>query len=216
MSAVARGGRTVLFVSHNMASMTALCSRAILVDAGRVVLDGPTDATIRGYLTSVNKASNTRLADRTDRRGTGPLKFLEAWVEDEQGNRVDVVQSGNRVSIVAVYASDGSRAIRSPYIAFSVRDSAGRPLTDLQNHASSPDGGVFPASGRVKCTIPRLPLNEGDYYFSAYCSVDRTLSDHVVNAGKFRVSAGDFFGTGKVPDTRFPVFFQQTWHVEGR
>ena len=50
MAEAARGGRTVLYVSHNMATVRRLCSRCILLDKGRIVYDGDADTAIEGYL----------------------------------------------------------------------------------------------------------------------------------------------------------------------
>jgi lipopolysaccharide transport system ATP-binding protein len=214
MGDVTRKGRTVLFVSHNMAAMAALCSRAVLLEAGRVAVDSAADATIRSYLASVSEASEVRLADRTDRTGSGPLRFVDAWVEDEQGNRVDTVGTGRKVSLAASYAIPSGAAVRNPYIAFALRDSNGNWLTDLVNQNAGYGWESLPASGRVKCTIPRLPLNEGDYYFTVFCRVSGVVSDFVFDVRRFHVSAGDFFGTGKLPATRFPVLFPQSWHLD--
>jgi lipopolysaccharide transport system ATP-binding protein len=214
MGDVAQRGRTVLFVSHNLAAMSALCSRAVLLEAGRVVADGPADATVRRYLATVGEVSSTRLADRTDRAGSGPLAFTEAWVEDEQGNRVEAVRSGSMVTLAASYTTRGGAEVRNPYIAFALRDSNGNSLTDLGNESAGYGWEVLPPSGCVRCTLPSLPLNEGDYYFSAYCRVKGVVSDFVLDVRGFHVSAGDFFGTGKLPARRFPVLFPQSWHVE--
>ena len=49
MHEVSRGGRTVLFVSHNMAAINALTQRTLVLNAGRIVFDGPTPDAIRHY-----------------------------------------------------------------------------------------------------------------------------------------------------------------------
>src|SRR5437763_1479946 len=53
MESVARGGRTVLFVSHNMVAVRSLCSRSILLDQGNIIAEGEVGSTIDAYLTSV-------------------------------------------------------------------------------------------------------------------------------------------------------------------
>jgi lipopolysaccharide transport system ATP-binding protein len=50
MQDVSRGGRTVLFISHNMTAVSALCSRAIVLDQGRTVFDGAVQQGVRFYL----------------------------------------------------------------------------------------------------------------------------------------------------------------------
>lgn len=66
MHEVSRGGRTVLFVSHNMAAIQALCGRAIWLDRGGVAADGETADSIRRYLASSTDAAATP---------TGPLQI---------------------------------------------------------------------------------------------------------------------------------------------
>ncbi len=59
MKSAAEGGRTVLFVSHNMDAMSALCSRAILLEKGRLTADGPTHEVIARYLPKANRSELT-------------------------------------------------------------------------------------------------------------------------------------------------------------
>src|SRR5207249_9168260 len=80
-------GRTVIFVSHNMASVRALCERAILLDRGRVRADGPTDDVIARYLsTDVKATAAGAIADDTPRIGTGDarLNHVELLDRDRQ------------------------------------------------------------------------------------------------------------------------------------
>src|SRR5690606_16389311 len=71
MEDVAKGGRTVLFVSHNMAAITSLCSSAILLNSGRIVCAGDTDKVIKQYVQDSQESSIEDLKDRKDRTGDG-------------------------------------------------------------------------------------------------------------------------------------------------
>src|SRR5262249_34406094 len=64
-------GRTVLFVSHNMAAIESMCSSALMLVEGRCVTQGNTTAVLQYYLRDVSRASAMPLAERTDRRGSG-------------------------------------------------------------------------------------------------------------------------------------------------
>ncbi len=83
MQSVVRQGRTVLFVSHNMAAVKALCGRALLLDAGRVVADGQVDDVVDRYL-DVAKTSPPGGVIRPDavRSGTGEARFRRVEVLD--------------------------------------------------------------------------------------------------------------------------------------
>jgi lipopolysaccharide transport system ATP-binding protein len=69
MAEVARAGRTVVFVSHNLATIQALCQRAILLEGGKTVVDAPVDEAINHYLRGLEQAATSDLLARTDRDG---------------------------------------------------------------------------------------------------------------------------------------------------
>ena len=69
MAEVARAGRTVVFVSHNLATIQALCERAILLERGKVIADAPVEEAVTGYLRSLERAAATDLLERSDRDG---------------------------------------------------------------------------------------------------------------------------------------------------
>lgn len=73
MSEVSRDGRTVLFVSHNMAAVHRLCTRAVLLDHGRVITSGPTTAVMAAYLDRVAHASK-----KASGQGPTELSFKRA------------------------------------------------------------------------------------------------------------------------------------------
>ena len=72
MQDVSKSGRTVLFVSHNMASISNLCSRCLVVDKGTVVFDGNVENAIDNYYKSINSdIKKNLLKNRTDRKDLG-------------------------------------------------------------------------------------------------------------------------------------------------
>jgi len=75
MKDVANTGRTVLFVSHNMAAVRQLCSRAILLKKGELIDDGTPDDVIGRYLNSMSTQADLDLEERTDRLGSGETRI---------------------------------------------------------------------------------------------------------------------------------------------
>jgi lipopolysaccharide transport system ATP-binding protein len=81
MESVVQQGRTVLFVSHNMAAIKALCGRALLLDKGRVISEGPVDQVIERYLGLATASSSSGvIAEDAVRSGTGEARFRRAEV----------------------------------------------------------------------------------------------------------------------------------------
>src|SRR5205807_2678842 len=70
-----RNGRTVFFVSHNLAAVQSLCTRAIMLRGGRVANQGKTGDTIQQYLEATVAQTRIPLADRKDRTGTGTTRL---------------------------------------------------------------------------------------------------------------------------------------------
>ncbi len=79
MGEVAAIGRTVLFVSHQMASILSLCSRAIVFKRGEIEIDGSVDAAVQAYLSSFRVDTE----QPQDHRGGGPLRISDASVDAE-------------------------------------------------------------------------------------------------------------------------------------
>jgi lipopolysaccharide transport system ATP-binding protein len=101
MGNVARQGRTVVFVSHNMAAINALCSRCVILNAGEVEFDGPTkSATERYYAESLRMVSSSDLS-ASARDGTGKARFTSIHVQplDAEGQELEVAYPGCDLSI---------------------------------------------------------------------------------------------------------------------
>lgn len=96
-----REGRTILFVSHNLQAIRALCSRAILLDHGKLVKDGPTSEVIQTYLSSqktLTEVGNRSLADRLNRT-MGRLRISRVWITDGAGNEKWNFRAGEDMKI---------------------------------------------------------------------------------------------------------------------
>ena len=81
MSTVASEGRTVIFVSHHMPSVQSLCTRAALLDHGKVAEVGPPETIIGAYLRTVTGREPIPLDQRPDRRGDGSVRMVSVDIE---------------------------------------------------------------------------------------------------------------------------------------
>ena len=104
MEEVSSGGRTVLFVSHNMAMITSLCPSSILLDQGRVVAMGPSSQMVLKYLGRDVDASAAVDFTHGGRKIGDELATLRlAWIDDEAESRVHEVDIRNRFYINMEY-----------------------------------------------------------------------------------------------------------------
>ncbi len=102
MAEVARAGSTVIFVSHNLATIQALCQRAILLERGTVVTDAPVEEAVTGYLRALERAASDDLETRTDRDGRAweESKVKRLAVYDGDSDEPDVVVGGRGAKFV--------------------------------------------------------------------------------------------------------------------
>src|SRR5262249_30803945 len=103
MQRTASSGRTILYVSHNLASIQELCTRAIMLKGGRVVAEGSPQDVIRAYLADVKTVRNVSVEEWPERVGTGEARIIDLEIADGNGARSDNVLFGHdlRFTIVA-------------------------------------------------------------------------------------------------------------------
>jgi lipopolysaccharide transport system ATP-binding protein len=105
MSEAGRGGRTVLFVSHNMQAVRHLCDRVMLVRAGKLASDGPANVVVEQYLSTVNSSHSRRaLEDAIKALTPDPSFRLDAVSLLQDGQEIfDQISSGSPLDVVIRY-----------------------------------------------------------------------------------------------------------------
>jgi lipopolysaccharide transport system ATP-binding protein len=197
---VAGHGRTVLFVSHNMAAVQNICSSGILLVDGRVASLGAIDELVRSYLSSSLELSQLSLLERRDREGTGKVRFASLSFKDSAGQPVATIVSGMPLDIEIELTRPDERILNSVRMALGIDDEAGYRVLQLSTRLAGSD---FPTlqSGvdTFSVHIPRLTLAPGKYGITLFCQVGGETADWVKDAGSFDVEGGDFYGSGQLP-----------------
>ena len=198
MGDAASSGTTVLLVSHNMAAIESLCSRAMLLEKGRLHHIGETAEVVEEYLSLVSTVASRDLADRSDRQGDGRLRFERIGFRSNDGEQYsDMAQCGRDLEFRADFTSDGD--LRNVNASMAVYAPSGQCLIVLDSDMAGFKIDPVPTQGSLSCRIPRLPLAPGQYYLNIFCTAGGEIVDWVQNAAEFTVEAGDFFGSGKLP-----------------
>ncbi|MBN1104245.1 MAG: ABC transporter ATP-binding protein [Deltaproteobacteria bacterium] len=211
MGEVSKQGRTVLFVSHNLAAVASLCERAFLFDEGALATSDHTSLVLEEYVRRVSQITTLDLAKRTDRRGDGSLRFTKI-VLFSGDQRVEVVGCGDALRFELHYESTRISLNKSLGVAISIYNHYGQHLLTCWNHLTGNELRVEGPNAIISCTIPRCPLAPGRYSFNLYCEVSGSLSDWVQEAGVLDVIEGDFFGTGKLtPQSHGGVLVHHEW-----
>ncbi len=114
------GGRTVLFVSHNMAAIENLCSRTIWIDNGQLRQDGNTRDVVRSYMSSFSESQANRfdVAQQTTRSGSGQIRFTSVQFLNLEKEPQASFRSGD--SVIVRFRYDVSQKTTTPY--FGITD----------------------------------------------------------------------------------------------
>lgn len=212
MGEVAKEGRTVLFVSHNMGAVQHLCQRGLVLDGGKVIFAGVIKEAINNYTSSLHVEARADLAERKDRSGSQWLKFIKVAFCNSDGNELRQVMSGQDVHIRLYYRSEIEKRNASVCVAFNVRNSQGHLLANLNSVDTGHDRLDIYHDGYFECRWPKFNLRSGTYYCTLFCSVNQEIVDWIPDAFIINVVDGDYYGTGKtIERQQSEIFVDHSW-----
>ena len=197
MEDVARQGRTVLFVSHNMPAVANLCNRIIHLKSDHIVEYDDPQQGVAAYLQEVNASIESGDIDSMKRsKGLNSIiKKVEFF--DPKGNPVKSIPTCGELRIKIHYSHD--KPIPRPFFGVYFENQMGVRIFWIQTALQKgllPD---LPPSGSIECHIPRVPLIPGVYYLTLGCGTGRRQLDFIPSACKLIVHEMDVFGTGRLP-----------------
>jgi lipopolysaccharide transport system ATP-binding protein len=178
-----------------MAAIQTLCASAYLLDQGRITAAGKTEQVVEQYLRTVSGTDRTYLADRKDRRGDGRLRFVEFAATS--GDPPAALMCGKPATFTVRYR--GAAPSRNVALHICVFTTIGEGALYLDNEMVGQPFTELPAEGAMVCRLERMPLLPGNYSVNLFCTINGVMADWVIDAARFDIGGGDFFGTGKLP-----------------
>ncbi|MDD5542172.1 MAG: ABC transporter ATP-binding protein [Acidobacteriia bacterium] len=163
MHEIRQQGRTIFFVSHNMAAVTRLCKRAILLDEGAIISDGPPEQVVNQYLSATWRIGAQRdWPDASKSPGNQVVRLRRARIRNEAGETIAAVDIRHPVGIEITYEALKSGHAFTPVL--DVHDDEGVHL--FSTHDTASEWQRKPrASGSYTSTawIPGNLLSEGNF-----------------------------------------------------
>ncbi len=199
MGDVAGEGRTVVFVSHNMAAVQSLCGRCLLLREGSAVAQGETADVISRYMDDGRQRVGRSLSGIAPRVSSGRLRLTTLDFVDGDGRDVSTFLSGDDVSLVIGFESEHDIRCASAVFSLAFYDQFGRSLFLCRSDLAGRDYTYLPARGSVACQVPRLPLPPGRYFVNLFCEVNGRVEYWVESARTIEVEQGDYYGSGRLP-----------------
>ena len=213
MGDVARGGRTVLFVSHNMVAMQALCSRAFLLDNGKLVLMGTPHDVVSGYFDIGSKTLDDRnLSQIRDRKGDGTyLRLMSFDVVGSDGKSLADIPCGSKVNFELNFQvfSDEINNLR---VGIVIRDrTSGVVVTGLNSYYGSNEVlSCKKGNHKYVFTVNRLPLAPNQYSIGFIATSGLHVLDWLKDVCQLTVREGLFYESGQMPiDKNSQIFFTE-------
>ena len=175
-----KAGKTILFCSHSLYQVEAICSRALWLDHGQIRAQGEAAEVVRAYNDSLTSTAVPATAapetaskpidvegNAAPARGVARLRAIKVTVDGRTGRNLEAVSRKSEVSVVVAFESDPSLPCPSVAAGFMWQDSrvvcSASTLWDKVSIKRTTDG-----RGEVGLVFPQLPLLKGSYWVAVY------------------------------------------------
>lgn len=192
-------GRTVLFVSHNMAAVKNLCTRSIVLESGESIFDGTSEEAVNFYLNRQSNLNTDDLLKRTDRKGTGEIRFSKVELLNIDGKSVTELISGDYAKFRLHMVFNKKVNYKDLVFGLVIYDNNENKIADFY---SDEMGISFDSiDSYVDLELPKLMLRGGSYYVVIVVQTAiRVVKqiDVLHRVFNFKVFSGDYWDGGKV------------------
>jgi len=191
MQDVAEGGRTVLFVSHNMAAVESLCRRAIEIRRGQCAYDGTPATTISHYRHEAFEAASVSMPALL-----ASSNYIEnAVLVDENQDPTNYVTLGGKFCLRLTLQT--SKQLSNPKIGVGIDSITGQRMLTLHTPASHNSLSGLCENAHVYCNIEQFPLAPGEYSLKIAISEGGQQLEAIDGIVPFTVADGEIFGEGR-------------------
>jgi lipopolysaccharide transport system ATP-binding protein len=215
MEGLRSGGRTVFFVSHNLAAVENLCSRGIWIDAGKIRMDGAAKDVILKYMGSYagDQASGSELLTQ-NRLGGGEIRFTRIEYLNREEAPCGIMRSGDPLVIRLHFHAE--KTIRDPSFGFRLFSEMGTLITETSHRLNGIQiPKVNAGDGYIDVEFESLNLIPGQYQLSLWATAPSgtPVYDGDVRA-LMEVAETDVYKSGYMVNSRFGlVYFPQHWKI---
>jgi lipopolysaccharide transport system ATP-binding protein len=212
------GGRTVMFVSHNLAAVENLCPRTIWIENGQVQMDADSKEVIQAYLATFADASKggADLSELEHRKGGGEMRCVRIELLDSDGSPASFVRSGMELTFRLHYQV--FRSVQEPHFGIEIYSNLGTMVTSVNTWTSGLNiPSLKPGKGHIDVRVGQLNLNPGRYYLSIWlASVGPRYYDHLDFCTTVSVEPADVNNSGRAMNKGFGLIYMPCqWSYNG-
>lgn len=212
-----KGGRTVLFVSHNMGSVRQLCNKGIVLKNGMIHYNGGCEDAIEEYMQSCITWDNTLSVADMPREGkcSGQIKCIDVKYLSREG--VEITPHCGQYVKIRFYLKVQEPGFDNVYISMAIADKYGTKMMTFPSDVSMDNFHLDPGIHIAECVIEKLPLTEGVYRLGAWISIMGECSDNFDMTTEFVVEDDLFFQSGRqiAPHIKGKVVLcEHSWSID--
>lgn len=218
MSNLGRGKKTVLFVSHNMAAIENLCSRAIWIDNGQIRKDGDSREVIESYLSTFagTRQTGSDLSKMESGVSSGAIRYTAIKFLSSDGNTREIIRTGDTLRVRLHYHAQ--KSVQNPHFGLEIYTELGTLVTSVNTWTA---GFNIPfltrGDGHIEFVIDCFNLMPGRYYVSIWISSIGIKHHRLDHCTFINVEASNYFKSGRDMDIhKFGfIFFPSKWRLDG-
>lgn len=203
MGDISRGeGRTILFVSHNMAAVKNLCSKGLVLVNGQVDFTGTTEDAVSNYLSNASKVKDISLQNRLDRVGNLKLKLIGIDFYNQKSESIKQVISGDYLKVRLHLEKRQHVDFSSLFVGVAFYDNQENKVVSFLSDEMGSNFTVFEKENFIDLVIPKVFLRANSYDLTVQISDGTTRKeDHIdviEKAAEISILPGDIWQSSKI------------------
>lgn len=213
MQDVSKGeGRTVLFVSHNMAAVRNLCKSAVLLENGSVKNIGTVNEIVKEYISDNKSIATEDLRTWEKRKGDGRVQFQSVYVTDTDGNVLTTVLTGSDVVFnFEILAKEDVNVD----LGFSFFTTDGVMISNLYSGYQHITFEVSKGTHVISCMVKDFAFASRDLIIRGVLKAGRQISDWPsCHLAKIEIEQGDFYHSGSLSEPGNLFLFKGLWNCK--
>lgn len=201
-------GRTVLFVSHNMASVQNLCTRGIVLENGETFFEGSIGESISNYLSSKDQKFSFNNSGRVQK--SDKIRIQNLRILNEFNTEIEIILSGETLYFEVTL--NATEHLNSLHIGLGIYSNEEIPQFHCSTETlNQPYFNIQTGESIVFLKIPKWPLASGNYYLNIYLRYENETIDYIKEAIWIKSEKGDFYNTGFLPSWNKGFMIDYEW-----
>ncbi len=206
------GGRTVIFVSHNMGAVQNLCNRAALLQGGQLIYEDHVNRVIKKYSETINDSEFEQIDFKSLNRSNYEFEIKSFEILNGRNQPERNFIAGEEIQFRIKYYS--MQSFKDLAIGIILNDTNGNFVSVLNNKIVGQNINIENNDGEILCRINRNPFMSGKFSASLIIQLKGQLIYKIEDISYFVINEGDYFGSG-FPNSlnRQGVYIENEWEV---